>query len=607
MVSAGKSRIKSRKKKVTKKSKADKEEERQVNMRNAVEFRKNNEKVSIRKVADQFNVSKSALHRFIENPQKIGRGRGMLPVLGMEYENELKEWIFEMVNRGFSVNKIMVLQKANAMIKKIKQDDGASLSNGWYVNFRERHPDLVLRVQDHLSKIRKNGEAPEKIRHFFTILQDLIIENRLLPNDIYNCDETGMVRNTSSKYTLAKRGTKKVNITTCESRKLSTLLVCGNAAGERIPAFFVHSGMSFKLDHFSIPSDCMVGVTETAYMNTKLFNDWFKNMFMKHIGSSRPKMLILDSHKSHIDYELAQTAKDNGIILLALPPHTSHIFQPLDVAVFKPLKGVYKKLASEWLLNNTEKEIPLKDFVNMFYQAFDKSVTSKNLIAGFVGSCIFPCRLEVALKKVEKSSCESISSLLESQVQEILTFPPNEIIDPTIEKTTVRFEHNLTRSEFIESAKKKEQEKKSQEEEKEKRKKERSEKKEEKQKKTTESSMLREQKKKGIFCKCHKACSTNKKCPCKALDRHCTIYCGCKKKCTNVSPIISSPNVTSSHLFSRCCVKSCSAIIETLDLTQCDHCQNPCHRTTCTMPQPKASSSTDLSLTLCNDCGEKEY
>ena len=31
---------------------------------------------------------------------------------------------------------------------------------------------------------------------------------------------------------------------------------------------------------------------------------------------------------------------DNDIILMVLPPHSSHLTQPLDVAIFGPLKKV---------------------------------------------------------------------------------------------------------------------------------------------------------------------------------------------------------------------------------------------------------------------------
>ncbi len=94
-------------------SNSDKEEKRQQNIRDAIDFKKNNSTISVRAVARRFQIPKSTLPRFIDNPGKIGRGRCGLPVLGVDNEILLKEWIFEMVDRGFSVCQVLVLQKAN--------------------------------------------------------------------------------------------------------------------------------------------------------------------------------------------------------------------------------------------------------------------------------------------------------------------------------------------------------------------------------------------------------------------------------------------------------------------------------------------------------------
>ncbi|KAH3855302.1 hypothetical protein DPMN_097868 [Dreissena polymorpha] len=45
-------------------------------------------------------------------------------------------------------------------------------------------------------------------------------------------------------------------------------------------------------------------------------------------------LLLLDGHRSHVSFILAEWAKENGIILYVLPAHTSHLLQPLDVACY---------------------------------------------------------------------------------------------------------------------------------------------------------------------------------------------------------------------------------------------------------------------------------
>lgn len=54
-------------------------------------------------------------------------------------------------------------------------------------------------------------------------------------------------------------------------------------------------------------------------------------------------MLIYDGHHSHETVELLEAAVKAGIEIFALPPHTSHRLQPLDVGVFGPLQRAWQK------------------------------------------------------------------------------------------------------------------------------------------------------------------------------------------------------------------------------------------------------------------------
>jgi len=49
-------------------------------------------------------------------------------------------------------------------------------------------------------------------------------------------------------------------------------------------------------------------------------------------------MLICDEHDSHVTVNFIGHCINNDIVLLILPPHTSHLLQPLDVGVFGALK-----------------------------------------------------------------------------------------------------------------------------------------------------------------------------------------------------------------------------------------------------------------------------
>jgi hypothetical protein len=63
--------------------------------------------------------------------------------------------------------------------------------------------------------------------------------------------------------------------------------------------------------------------------------EWLKH-FDKHtkarqVGSYR--LLILDGHESHLNQEFKDYCLEHKILTLCMPPHSSHILQPLDVVL----------------------------------------------------------------------------------------------------------------------------------------------------------------------------------------------------------------------------------------------------------------------------------
>jgi hypothetical protein len=55
----------------------------------------------------------------------------------------------------------------------------------------------------------------------------------------------------------------------------------------------------------------------------------------------RYRLLILDGHESHLNQDFKDYCKENDILTLCMPPHSSHILQSLHVACFSPLKRKY--------------------------------------------------------------------------------------------------------------------------------------------------------------------------------------------------------------------------------------------------------------------------
>ena len=50
-------------------------------------------------------------------------------------------------------------------------------------------------------------------------------------------------------------------------------------------------------------------------------------------------LLVMDGYGSHVQFRTLQLFKEINIFVIALPSHTSHVLQPLDVTIFGPYKS----------------------------------------------------------------------------------------------------------------------------------------------------------------------------------------------------------------------------------------------------------------------------
>jgi len=84
-----------------------------------------------------------------------------------------------------------------------------------------------------------------------------------------------------------------------------------------------------------------------------IFEDWFTLSFIPFIKNLvGPKVLIGDNLASHLSINVIKLCRINEIKFVLLPPNSTHLCQPLDLAFFRPLKSAWRNV-----LENGKKKI----------------------------------------------------------------------------------------------------------------------------------------------------------------------------------------------------------------------------------------------------------
>lgn len=119
--------------------------------------------------------------------------------------------------------------------------------------------------------------------------------------------------------------------------------------------------------------------------------------------TTRPKangqyrLLVCDGHDSYISGSFIAHCLQNRILLLILPPHTSHLLQPLDIAIFGPLK---KRLTAALAhLNQAQlARIQKHEWMEAYIQARSEVFNSQHIESSWRGAGLFPFSPQRALR-----------------------------------------------------------------------------------------------------------------------------------------------------------------------------------------------------------------
>ncbi|KAJ8375339.1 hypothetical protein SKAU_G00059190 [Synaphobranchus kaupii] len=344
---------------------------------------------SLRKTAQKYGIPHTTLADYRKNTYSHNPHPNS--ALTPAEEEALLSFIFWMADHGFPITRSLVKVLAIGIIRESGRSNTTRVnlekgpSDMWWSRFKARHPALTMRTADSLDRARVHGATPEAIEGFFSIYEALYIQHDLKnkPHLIFNCDETGFGdKPRSREKVLCQTGRRHIYQQQQTTRQHITVHCCVSAAGESIPPFIIFPGClpstAYKLDG---PPNALYGIQQKGYMDGELFLKWLHH-FIRYAPEERPIILIMDQHETHVSKEVIVLCRDNKIEILCLPAHTTHVLQPLDIAVFNPLKTAFSKMASRMGLVRGDLVVGKKQFSPLLKHVYPTAVTAENVKAG---------------------------------------------------------------------------------------------------------------------------------------------------------------------------------------------------------------------------------
>ena len=114
------------------------------------------------------------------------------------------------------------------------------------------------------------------------------------------------------------------------------------------------------------------------------------------------RLLILDSHGSHININFLNWCHKHRILVAAFPPHSTHRLQPLNVSLFSPLGTYYSEELNNLICKNQGlSSVTKRNFFRLFWAAYDRAFTRNNILSGWANTGLNPLNPEVVLSAVK--------------------------------------------------------------------------------------------------------------------------------------------------------------------------------------------------------------
>ena len=379
--------------------------------------------MSVRKAAEEFNVPRVTLLDRLHNrtTEKLGRPCELTE----EEENLVAERVKLMGDWGFPLSMIdvrkLVQDYLNSTGKKSRWLDNYP-GEDWAYGFVKRRKDLSNRMSNLIKRSRaalSREQVKEFIENYTRVAADVPASN------VYNYDETNLTEDPGAKKALYRRGVKYAEKVSNHSKSSLSVMFCGSADGKMLPPYVVYKAKNlYESWCQGGPRGTRYNATPSGWFDMAVFENWFEKLFLPEVRRiPGKKVLIGDNLASHISTNVIELCRLNDIEFVCLPPNSTHVLQPLDVAVYGPLKTHWRTILRDLL----EKEPDAKALNKPKFPALLKKLTekldSKTLLPkGFEKCGIFPISCDKPFSRIpdREVSVQQMSSTIDQSLLETL-------------------------------------------------------------------------------------------------------------------------------------------------------------------------------------------
>ena len=344
-----------------------------------------------------------------EKEKKRGRPRKLDSVA----EPELVAWIKSESLAGHDPLRSEVTVKAQEILDKEGKD--IELSRHWIDSFLSRNcspikQKVVKPIEEERFEVKEGV-----IEEWFDFLATMNATS-IHPSLMLNLDEIGFGSSTmkmaQKKVVIRSTDAPEEPYYKVERTSNHVSAICTIAAnGDVLKSTFIGSNLNLKEDasQCTFYNRVIYRHSKNAFITNEIYKDYIGNVIIPYVEERRKSlqkdkhkaMLIVDGHKSHFSEDILAILTYHNIEYVSIPPHSSHLLQPLGRHFFSQVKSFYRQKSPNTNL------CAFTDNLERIYISIEQASVRSTILSSFKRAGIIPeikegeaCSLSIAKNRV---------------------------------------------------------------------------------------------------------------------------------------------------------------------------------------------------------------
>ena len=245
-------------------------------------------------------------------------------------------------------------QKLAAMTSETRQKYPSNLRKNYVYELSKKY-EFNTKVPTEAEKNRNECSTSETVNYFFnnTFTPDLI--EGVPPELFINADETSVEVGLPRKVILPPGETRADKVDKFGITSHISAMVTINATGDDFTPYLITPLKRLPKDILKLVTSgkINIGGSKNGWMDDECFAEWASWLIsrvseIREIYGYDPNtraILLLDGHGSRNNSAVMRSFKKANIDVVIFPPHMTHIMQPFDRVIARPLKDCLGRIA----------------------------------------------------------------------------------------------------------------------------------------------------------------------------------------------------------------------------------------------------------------------